>query len=601
MIPQPGPMPNRSANPGDSCTEGGQQVPVSPPYGMRQATSQLILTAAGEPYRTSARFPQKGDDRTYVDIHNLNPYQQVLYTYEGSHGYRDNSFLIYFQREEWYQERQRYSMRSVVAFKSVVDAMVQPVFEKEILRTTNNQMLDQFLKNADNTGTTLQDVNETLQTHARMMGLTFLVMDNFADASKVETVADALNQRKFPYVYEKMPFEVYKWKCNNWGKLEWITFYDRAEILPDPDHAGKFIQRQYYRRWDSASWTKYYEWRNPNKADDIREIVDAGAPHGLNYLPVYPVLDYVKSNNLANFPTPVMADLANMAFILYNVESWILMLDVYCFPTLTLPPMEGTQIAMSAANAIEVPNDAKHAPGYISPPTDCLEVLVRCADRLEEKIYKAANQLGVSGSRTKASVSGVSKEWDFRASNALLTKTAFSARKVEEWCAKTFADYTGNKATTFKCEYPTEFVEAYSQQRLQRAMDLIKENPPENLAKELWCEITKVFFDDDADRAKRIVEEINNKYSQDITDKSRLADADSMASPTNADEDQFKSLINGILGKFKKGGNNGKVRDDRAGEGEGAGRKPPTSVPSGEGSAPLGGNGKGREEKNKKG
>ena len=568
MIPQPGPTPNISAYPGNSMAPNGQMMPASPPYGTRQGTSQLILTAGGEPYRTSGRFPQKGDDRTYVDIHNLNPYQQVLYTYEGSHGYRDNSYLIFFQREEWYQERQKYSMRSVVAFKSVVDAMIQPVFEKEIIRTTDNPMFELFLKNADNTGTTLQDMNETLMTHARMLGLTFLVMDNFADASKVETVADAMDQRKFPYVYEKMPFEVYKWKCNNWGKLEWITFYDKTEIIPDPDHNGKFIQRQYYRRWDSFAWTKYYEWRNPEKHDDVKEIVDSTAPHGLNYLPVYPVMDFVKSNNLTNFPTPVLADIANMAFILYNVESWILMLDVYTFPTLTLPPMEGSQIAMSAANAIEVPNDAKHAPGYISPPTDCLQVLLQCADRLEEKIYKAANQLGISGSGSRSSIqtiSGVSKEWDFRASNALLTKTAYAAKKVEEWCAKTFGDYVGVQVS-YTCDYPSEFVEAYSQQRLQRAMDLIKEIPPPNLAKELWCEIAKVFFDDDADKAKQICDEINSQYSQDLMDKSRMDASDKMAAdgatapgdnaPQNdggkAEEDQFKTLISSVIGKFKK-------------------------------------------------
>ena len=557
-----------SAMLGDARQPGGQTMPISQPYGTRQGTTQLIYQADGSPYRTSGRFSVKGDDRTYVDIHNLNPYQQVLYTYESSHGYRDNSYLIYFPREEWYRERQKYSMRSVVAFRNIVDAMVQPVFEKEIIRQADNDLLNTFIENADNTGTTLQDINETAQTHARMLGVTFLVMDNFADASSVTTMKDALDQRKFPYVYEKLPHEVYKWGCNNWGKLEWITFYDRQEKIEDPNHKGQFMIRQYFRRWTTVEWVIYYEMRNPQKWDEVREIVTNREKHGLNYLPIYPVLDYTKNSNLTNFPSPLMADIANMAFILYNIESWILLLDVYCFPILTLPVMDGSQIALSVANAIEVPNDAKHAPQFISPPTDCLDVLLRGADRLEEKIYKAANQLGVSGSPVKSSgvqsISGISKEWDFRASNALLTKTAYAARKLEEWCGNTFADYT-HTAVKYEVNFPSEFVEAYSMQRIQRAMDLLAEMPPDNLKKELWKEITTVFFDDDPDKAKDICDGIDKAYSQGIVDKMAIDDAmqkagdvadgkpgEPSSGTSGNSEDDFKTLVNGVLSKFKK-------------------------------------------------
>jgi len=561
QVSQANPTGPLSANVSDSRVAGGQVMPASAPYGSRQGVTSLIYQADGAPYRTSGRFSIKGDDRTYVDIHNLNPYAQVLYTYEGSHGYRDNSYLIYFPREEWYQERQKYSLRSVVAFRSVVDAMVQPVFEKEILRQSNNDLFNIFIENADNTGTCLQDVNETAQTHARMLGLTFIIMDNFSDAEKVGTVKDAVDGRKFPYVYEKMPHEVFKWKCNNWGKLEWITFYDKQEMVEDSSTRGKVSLRQYYRRWENYNSILYYEEIDKSDRNKTIEVIVSKARHGLNYLPVYPILDYAKCNNLSKFPSPLLADIANMAFILYNIESWIMLLDVYCFPILTIPTMDGSQLALSVTNAIEVPNEAKHTPQFISPPTDCLDVLLRGADRLEEKIYKAANQLGVSGSARKgvATISGISKEWDFRASNSLLTKTAFSSKKLEEWCAKTFGDYiyTG---VTYSVDFPSEFVEAYSMQRIQRGMDLLKELPPENLAKEIWKEIAKIYFDDDPDKAQTICDGIDNGYAQKMQDSLNMQSQEGNNINDNKGNQEgesggkesgdFKSMINGILAKF---------------------------------------------------
>lgn len=564
---------------GDSRVDSGQIMYQGHPYGSRSNTTHVIMQADGTPFKSSGRMPQKGDDRTYVDIHNLNPYAQVLYTYNSSHGYRDNSYLIFFPREEWYQERQKYSLRSVAAFRSVVDAMVQPVFEKPAMRQSDNPLFDMFIQNADNTGTSVQDMVETALTHARMLGVTFLVMDNFPDASEPSTLADVIKNRKCPYVYEKMPQEVYKWKCTSWGKLEWITFNERQDKIQDPDHTDKFIIRNYYRRFDYFKSEIYYEEQDKSKVGEFKEIIESESYHNLGYLPVYPIMDFVKSNNLTNFPTPILADLANMSFVLYNMESWILLLDVYCFPILTLPPQDGQQISLSANNAIEVSNDAKFAPAFISPPTNCLEVLLKSADRIEDKIYKAANQLGVSGSKVHSMASGVSKEWDFRASNSLLSKTASAAKRVEEWFAKTFADYTRTEVT-YIVDYPSEFVEAYSNQRIEKIIELAKTpGIPESFSRELWKEAAKVFFDDDVPLALKIVSAIDRDLIKQINDSTAaIADPElpiEKAIGDNVDqlpkddstpvddssgpiidpnvEATFKSLLEGMLPQLNKG------------------------------------------------
>jgi hypothetical protein len=559
-----------TALPGNAMQDGGQRMNQSPPYGIRQQQSGLVFQADGTPFRSSGRNAMKGDDRTYIDFHNLNPYEKVLHTYQSSNGYADNSYLIFFQREEWYQERQKYSIRAAPAFKSIVDAMVSPVFDKTIGYTSTDPWMQEYIKNADATGTCMQDINETAVTHALMMNLTFGVMDNFDDAAGVATIADGLQQRKFPYVYEKMPHQVYKWKTNNWGKLEWISFWEKQEKIPDPVKKDAYTIRTYYRRWDNEMWTMYYEEPVKGKFGEFTEKVVQTAKHGLNHMPIYPMLDFAKNNNLTNFPAPGLLDLANMSFILYNIESWILLLDVYNFPTLTLPPQEGAQIAMSVANAIEVPMGG-HAPGYISPPSNCLESLIKSADRIEEKMLRRSSQLGVSATKPSQQ-SGVSKQWDFRAGKSRLMKSAHASQAFDEWQAKTFEEYV-HRPVNFFVNYPLEFAESDEQERVTQSLLILngKTAPPEALASELWQEVARVIFNDDPDRAQKIVAGIKTEQTQKVQaaipapdgvpgsmppvppeegapegDKSKSGDSIN-------DEEDFSNIIQDVVKKFANG------------------------------------------------
>ena len=180
-----------------------QTMPQSPgPTQYNYTFPRFNMNPTGEITRSTGRFSLKHDDRSYKDFYALNLYDQALFTYESSNGYSDATYLVYVQREEYYDERRKISQRSAPAFKSIVDAMVGPVFEKQLPRKTNNQLFDLFISNADNTGTTLQDLNETAQTHARVLGVTFIVMDNLPDVGE-STMKDLLDNRSCPYAFMK--------------------------------------------------------------------------------------------------------------------------------------------------------------------------------------------------------------------------------------------------------------------------------------------------------------------------------------------------------------------------------------------------------------
>jgi hypothetical protein len=484
-----------------------QTMPQSPsPLQHTTTFPRHIYSPTGEILRTTGRFSLKHDDRDYKDFYALNLYDQALFTYESSNGYADGTYLVFVQREEYYTERRKISQRSAPAFKSIVDAMVSPVFEKPLGTKTNNQMFELFIENADNTGTTLQDVVETAQTHARVCGVTFIVMDNLANTDGA-TLESVLTSRTLPYIYEKLPQQIHKWHTTNWGKLDSITFIDKVENVSLS--GGKMELRQYYRYWDDQTWKLYYETRN-TRTNEVEEIVDSDGVHGLGFLPVYPILDYVKSNNLTNFPVPPLRQLINMAFILFNSQSLVKNLELYNFPILSLSNFDTSQLALGVTNALNSTGDSKFPPNFIVPPSSSIEVLTKNCDNMEEKMFQYAEQHGYIAAKTPTgrAQSGIKAEWDFRGTNSTLTKTVFASKKLYEWCAMCFGAYV-KKPIELEVEFPTEFSTVYTQNRLDAVLNAIKEMPPEPLSRELWKEYTTVFFEDDTDRADKINKELD--------------------------------------------------------------------------------------------
>lgn len=477
----------------------------------KKTATKTPVISGQENLNQPQQYSRKQDDSTSADFRGLSAYDRIKFTYENSNGYLDNSFLIYFQREEFYQERQKYSENTAPAFQQVVDAMVRPVFEKQINRKTNNPMFEMFITNCDGTGTSLQNFVKSTMTHARMYNLTFVVLDNKHD-TEATTLLDVLTNRKIPYLVEKTPQEVFTWKTDKHGKLIEIVFFD---VVVEKVVDKKLEKIQTYRRIDSFNVQRFYIEKTKNGE---REVIIEEYEHGFSELPVYPVLDFSDSQNLSKFPNTKLLNLAMTSWQCYNVNSWIMMQGVYQFPILTLPNLGVNQIALSQNNAIQIPDDASFAPAFIAPPASSIEVLMKLAEKLEEKIYKQSEQLGVTGTKTSAMASGVSKEWDFRGSNSLLKETASAAKNLEIWCSKLFAKQYTNQNIEFEVVYPDAFVEAYTNQRLEQIVSLLK-TPGISLVivKELNKQLAKILFSENQELVDEVIEEIEEEAKTEDT------------------------------------------------------------------------------------
>jgi len=320
------------------------------------------------------------------------------------------------------------------------------------------------------------------------------------------------------------------------------------------------------------TWRLYYE--KLTKDGKIEEVTESRGTHGLGFLPVYPVLDYVKSNNLKNFPVPPLRNLINMAFILFNSRSLVKNLELYNFPILSLSNFDSQQLALGVTNALNSTGDSKFPPNFIVPPSSSIEVLTKNCDGMEEKMYQYAQQHGyiAAQQQTNRAQSGIKAEWDFRGTNSVLTKTAYAAKKAYEWAAKTFAAYM-NTTFTFNIDFPSEYSTVYSEKRINQCLAIVQENPPEPVAREVWKEIVTVEFEDDPDRAAKINAAIDKNYADSLKepkpgellpeDKGTGADDNKGQGDTNKkgitpetnniQSSALADLLGGVIAKFKKG------------------------------------------------
>lgn len=434
----------------------------------------------------------------YKDYRTVDPYEFLEHTYDGSKHYRDCGYLQYFAREVFYQDRRKFSHYTNI-FKPIINAMVDPVFAEDITRKTSNALFESFIENCDNSGTSLNVFMKNALKHARLFTLNFIVVDNFPAAivAQAATMADQEKQRNFPYIYEKKPQQVYKRECDAQGKLVSITFYDKCETVKNAE--GKDEERQYYKQWDAQAWRLFYIVKD-------NEVEESGGTHGLGKIPVVVMVDFADTANLKEFPEPAFYNMAVSCLALFCKKSMITWQEV----TSTFPVMfsSGMDIkAIGTSTLLNCSTEAKFPPGFIEPPQDGMKTLVENARILTEDIFDLAKQKGVTGIQKVES--GISKSYDFQAEGKVLEETAKAGERCEELIAEIFGLYIGSDVS-YECDYPDDFDPSADENDITSALVILKEMPPEALAKALWLDIAKKRFGDDSDKIKEIEDALNS-------------------------------------------------------------------------------------------
>ena len=399
--------------------------------------------------------PSVNDTYNAKDIHDENIYRFMDNSHDGTGGFRNGSYLIPHEREMFYDSRRQLAFYKNFV-KPIVRAMIEPVFSDPVPRTITteggaileNTMFGDFLENADNTGSSMQQITEQVVRNARLHGISFLVMDNFGEERQPRLLSEARQQRIFPYVYIRKPYHVLAYKANRFGGLLSITFEDLPELVSKEEGKDRKVERR--ARELTAEEIITYRIDDNDKWEELSRV-----SHPLKRIPVIVVYSVKMQGADKLLPDPPLYDLATVNHAIYNKDSEIRYQErAQGFAVFYVQTENTGNLTIGEKNVLFVSMDASMPPGFASPDPSILGGLVENNDKLREDLFRIAEQNGVTG--VQSAKSGVAIQWDFFAHESVLKKSSSMAVWIEQQVAEYFRLWTG-EAFVYTADYPEDF------------------------------------------------------------------------------------------------------------------------------------------------
>lgn len=319
--------------------------------------------------------------------------------------------------------------------------------------------IDQVKDNIDQQGSSIEEFRKQMADMAQLYGHCFVIVDSPKIQEPVETRADQIEKRAFPYLCLYPPMAIKNWSLDEYGKPYWVLVEETKDGNKDVANFQKNSAREcFYRLWTREGWILY---------NDKYEFVDEDT-HDLGEVPIVCVFAK-KSKKARNFLG--ISDLADIAFIardIYNASSelrQILRDQTFAFLAVQGTSDEYSDLALGTGKGLLYP-EGRNVPQYVAPPSDNAKTYFDHIDRQIQKIYQIAklDSGGVSAtssgspssSGTVDNQSGASKAWDFNQTNSSLSSKSSNLEDAEMKIWQLFAKWEGAEFTG-NVQYPNEF------------------------------------------------------------------------------------------------------------------------------------------------
>jgi hypothetical protein len=372
----------------------------------------------------------------------LDDYKLLMDAYNGSGGFKNGDYLVSHPREtpEKYQKRKQlaYYLNYVAP---VINSHVNPVFRKEPKREWNeNDLWSKFIENADTNGTSLHRFMKRAGLMAKLKAVVFIVVDNVTE--QPATMAQALKDRAFPYVYTIEPQQVKSYKTNKAGRLISITYAVASETTQSSTAEETWT-------WTPEAWECQLAGGEIKRGENL-----------INRVPVVPLFSKPMTPG-EMLPQSEFYNIVQTNRRIYNLCSEIdELIRNQAFNVLTYPAGEGQQqedvkeITVGTENVMSYDGKLSNKPEFISPDAAPLQELRAERDSLIKEIYRMASLSHVTGIEQKTS--GVAKGWDFEQTNQVLSDFALNCEGVEIDISRLFALWT-NTTVNYVCQYSDDF------------------------------------------------------------------------------------------------------------------------------------------------
>jgi len=395
-------------------------------------------------------------------ITQMEMYKLTEDAYTGGGGFGDGGYLFSYGREMDFPQRQKMSYYTNY-IAPIIDAQTEPVFVTEPQREYNdNPIIDGFINNADNNGSSLTSIIKHSTTYTNLLGNSFIVMDNFSQDEIPENLQAVIDDRKYPYIYSKECVDVYEYETDIFGKLLQITFF-YGMYKPSDYEEEVYL----YKRF-TAEEIEYF-WIEKVKNDDGK-VVDTHRTVSLtsHTLGVVPVVYY--NPDILPVP-PKFYSMASLARAIYNTASEIQDLQRSQSFSILLIPSTHTSgepddtIVVSNHNALFYDSDATHAPSYISPDSNIMKTN---QDTMDKQINLLIQQADVLGSTAMANgngnQSGIAYSYRFFGKQQKLRESSNIATYLETKLIELLGKFMGVEYE-YSVTYPDSFAPTFAENK----------------------------------------------------------------------------------------------------------------------------------------
>lgn len=508
---------------GIPMVEGGIQdnSPVAASVGAQTTYAASILSGTDK-NSPKGKMPYDWDKYSFL----YNAYYELGGFYNGTALYKS---LI--ERDDQYIER-RGTSHYRNYFRPIIDATYLPVFSQNASRKTEvkgtldedgnlSPFWNKFIDDVDNRGNHIQKFVKRAVKYSNMLGVSFIIMDNFGNVP--ELTQEAIKKRAFPFIYLRLPQQVEPGllKLDEFCNIIQIAFREAPETVIDPITN----QEKQERRW--KLWTENYSVKLRQKSEYQKsgweEIPETKNTYNLGKTPVIAVMSGDVEEDTV-LPHPRFYSIARCNLALYNIDSaQMRLIRAQMFAMLVRPSTKDndprTPMAVGPLQGIEMPPDTPdaryHDPFYLAPPTGPYTELGNTIKDLRDDLYRLAGQEGVVGVAKGTQKSGVSQRYDFQAMEWVLQETAKTAACTEEKISDIFMLYVPSEKFEYEVIYEDNYHPIDKNQDVQLYTDYISLDPgPLGRALALEQTTRSVFDHLDDEEVQPVIEEIREMASE---------------------------------------------------------------------------------------
>jgi hypothetical protein len=430
----------------------------------------------------------------------INEYKGLRDMYYSTGGFSNGAYLEKFPREgdgtgdttDFFGTRKKLAHYENV-FKPELEAMVDPIFSKDQVRSEVNDVIDLFVD-----GPTKKD-NESMPEYQRrkeletkLYGSVFEVLD--APSNVALTGAQNGSSDLMPYAFYVNPLQIEGYALDQGGALAMLIYYE--DIDQRNNENGTNVQSNDYT-W--KVWLKTPDGRNVT-FNYQNESVNEETVLFQDEFPVSLLEDNTRyqSNVIAKSK---YIDVLTVVKKIYNLTSWFN--DSFfknCFAFLAVNGKIPDDVDLSNDSIFMYQGEGVNAPGYVAPPTEHLEVMIEEVARLIREIKQNMNS-------TVSIASTASGEARMEADRRRIEKLKQDAKDIEDqekWLVNVALTNYIDGSWDYIVVYPTDFESLTKSDELNSLQMLLDAGVSESVAKEIRADMIKIVYPSDAKRAEEL-------------------------------------------------------------------------------------------------